>query len=446
MVQVYFKGKVPILIFLILSIQGSEIDTVVYVLGSPIYQDWRHVYTAVTRGVQQVIVVHDPNHLKKVVMENPPFQRMTKLKTFLEKDLEKPSTSDNEENDPEIDILNSSASAGGNEDDDALRSHNFDTRYSPSGLPASSASLDMTNSSYHASASSTNTSKEEAWEGEFQDEGDDEILAWALDSSQQGTQEVSTSCSDPLRLNSTEHAGNNQPSKNVAKECPEYLFESTGSRDNGTTSVDFHIARNNLNIKKERRYSEEFTIQENAHPSAAFEGNQRLATADDFLGPRNNVRVKNEQQDKAQTGMAECSNGQFRESLVDLISSKINAFSGHFHLRSPVTNSTSVLNISPKVRSSCSTPPQTPPNIRKPTPLSSRHLSNTFPRKSSSQRTPSSTYTGTSAKSKRRSLTAKFPSVCKLCKGPIIAGVDEITHLDSGSAKSWVHQKCVQFK
>ena len=71
--------------------QGSEIDTVVYVLGSPIYQDWRHVYTAVTRGVQQVIVIHDPNHLKKVVTVNKPFQRMTKLGEFLTTNLSTPS-------------------------------------------------------------------------------------------------------------------------------------------------------------------------------------------------------------------------------------------------------------------------------------------------------------------------------------------------------------------
>ena len=395
-----------------------------------------------------MIVVHDPNHLKKVVMENPPFQRRTKPKKFLEADLKKPSTTDDEDNNPETDTLISSASAGDNEDDDAFHSPNFGTRYSPRSLSASSASLDMTRSSYHTAASSTNTSKEEAWEDELQDEGDDEILAWALESSQQGTQEVSTSCPDPQGLNSTELASNNQSSKNVVKECSEYLFESTGSRDNSTASVDFHVARNNLDIKKERRYSEECAVQETSHPSAVFEGNQSSVTADDFLGARNNLRVKNEQQDRAETGMAGCSNGQFRESLVDLISSRINAFSGTFHQRSPVTNSTTGLDISPKARpkrfsekSICLTPPQTPPN--KATPFSPRHLSNTFPRKSSSQRTPSSTYTRTSAKSRRRSFTARFDSVCKLCKSPIIAGIDEITHLDSGSAKSWVHQKCV---
>lgn len=445
------KATVPILIFLILFLQGSEIDTVVYVLGSPIYQDWRHVYTAVTRGVRQVVVVHDPNHLKKVVMENKPFQRWTKLGEFLAKDLNTPSISDEEESDPETDILTPSASAGDNENDDVFHSQSFGTGYSPCGRPASSASLETTHSSCHAAASSTIPIKEEAWEDEFQDEGDDEVLAWALECSQQGTQEVSTDCPDPQGSNSTERAGNNQPSNSVVKECSEYLFESTGPHSNNITAVDFHIARNNLNIKKERRYSEECGMQESFHSSAASEGNQSAVPSGDFLESRNGVRVKNEQQDKAETGMVECSNGQFFGSLSDVISGGINAFSATFHQRSPVTNSTSVLeDNSPKARSrrfsetsSFPTPPQTPPNIRKTAPFSSRHPPNTFPRKSSSQRTPFRKSAGTPAKSMRTSLTAKYDTWCKLCKSPISAGVDEITRLDTGSTKSWVHQKCV---
>ena len=388
-------------------------------------------------------------------MVNTPFQRRTKLREFLTKDLSTPSSSDDEESDPETGILRNtpSAIAGDNENDDVFHSQSFDTGYSPSRRQASCASLEMTHSSYHAAASSTNTSKQEAWEDELQDERDDDILTWALESSQQGTQEVSTSFPDPQRLDSTELAGNNQPSTSVVKECPEYLIESTGSRDNSSTPVDFHIARNNLNIKKERRYSEQCGMQENAHPSATFEGRQSAVTSDDFLQSRNGMSAKSEQQDKAETVMVEGSSGRFFGSLADLISSRLNAFSATFHQRLPVPNSTSVLDISPTARSrrfsetsSCSSPPQTPPNIRKAAPFSPRHLSNTFPRKSSSRRPPSSTYTGTSVKSRRRSFTARFDSVCKLCNCPIIAGLDEITHLDSGAAKSWVHQKCILSK
>ena len=399
-----------------------------------------------------MIVVHDPNHLKRVVMINKPFQRKTKLGEFLSKNLSTSSISVDEETDWETDILigSPSASAGDNENEDVVQSQSCGTGYSPFGRPASCTSLEMTDSSYHAAASSTNASKEEAWEDELQDEGDNEVLTWALESSQQGTQEVSTSCSDPQGSNSTELADNYQLSKNVVKESSEYLFESTGSHGNRITAVDFHVARNNLNIRKERRHLEECGMQEDFHSLAKCEGNQSPVLSDDFLGSRNGVRVKNEQQDKGETGVVECSNGQFLGSPADLIRSRINSFSGTSHQRLSVTDSTSVLdNNSPKVRSRrfsetsiFSTPPQTPPNIRKAAPFLSRHLSNTFPRKSSSQRTPSSTFTGP-AKRRRRSLIARFDSMCKLCNSPIISGLHEITQLDSGSVKSWVHKKCV---
>lgn len=394
--------------------QGSEIDTVVYVLGSPIYQDWRHVYTAVTRGVQQVIVIHDPNHLKKVVTVNKPFQRRTKLGEFLTKNLSTPSISDDEESDPEIDMLRGSpsASAGNNENDDSFHSQSVGTGYSPWGRPASSAILDMTHSSDHAAAGSTNTSQEEAWEDELQDERDDEILAWALECSQQVTPEVSTSCPDPQLSNSTERSGCYQPSTNVVKETSEYLFESSGPHGNGITAVDFHISRNNLNTKKERRYSQECGMQDNCHSSATCESNQNAVPSNGFLRSRNGVRVKIDQHDKkAELDMVKGSHSRrFTETF------------------------------------SFPTPPQTPPNIGNAAPFSSRHLSQTFPRKRSSKRTPSITHTRILAKSRRRSVTAKFDSVCKLCNSPINAGLDEIVQLDIGSAKPWVHQKCVHAK
>ena len=313
--------------------QGSEIDTVVYVLGSPIYQDWRHVYTAVTRGVQQVIVIHDPNHLKKVVTAKP-FKRFTKLGEFLTENLSM-----------EIDMLHCSpsASAGNNENDDSFHSQSFGTGYSPWSRPASSAA-----------AGSTSTSQEEAWEDELQDECDNEILIRALECSQQVTPEVSTSCPDPQLSNSTERSGCYQPSTNVVKETSEYLFESSGPHGNSIpASVEFHQTASGLGSPKahSRRFSETFSF---------------------------------------------------------------------------------------------STPSQTPPNIRNAAPFSSRHLSQTFPRKRSSKRTPSITCTRIPPKSRRRSLTAKFDSVCKLCNSPIKAGLDKIQKdIRSGT---WVHQKCVHAK
>lgn len=59
--------------------QGSEIGTVVYVVGSPFNQNWQHVYTAVTRGVQGVIIINDPKNLEKAIKSRP-VPRKTKLK------------------------------------------------------------------------------------------------------------------------------------------------------------------------------------------------------------------------------------------------------------------------------------------------------------------------------------------------------------------------------
>ncbi|KAJ7391377.1 hypothetical protein OS493_018420 [Desmophyllum pertusum] len=65
------------------TFQGSEIDTVVYMVGLPYYQNWQHVYTAVTRGVRQVIMINNPSSLWKSI-KSLPVRRQTKL----EKDME----------------------------------------------------------------------------------------------------------------------------------------------------------------------------------------------------------------------------------------------------------------------------------------------------------------------------------------------------------------------
>ena len=54
-------------------------------LGSPYYQNWQHVYTAVTRGVQRVLIINDPTNLKKVITSRP-----IPRKTNLQEDLSKP--------------------------------------------------------------------------------------------------------------------------------------------------------------------------------------------------------------------------------------------------------------------------------------------------------------------------------------------------------------------
>ena len=53
-------------------------------LGNPYYQNWQHVYTAVTRGVQKVLIINDPTNLKKAIRSRPP-----RRKTNLQEDLSK---------------------------------------------------------------------------------------------------------------------------------------------------------------------------------------------------------------------------------------------------------------------------------------------------------------------------------------------------------------------
>ena len=47
-------------------------------VGSPAYQNWQHVYTAVTRGVRQVLIINNPGSLFKAI-KSLPVRRQTKL-------------------------------------------------------------------------------------------------------------------------------------------------------------------------------------------------------------------------------------------------------------------------------------------------------------------------------------------------------------------------------
>uniref|UniRef100_A0A8C9S6G1 DNA helicase B n=1 Tax=Scleropages formosus TaxID=113540 RepID=A0A8C9S6G1_SCLFO len=60
------------------TFQGSEAETIVYVLGNEAGQNWRHVYTAVTRGQKRVYVVARKDGLKKAI-ENRDVKRKTWL-------------------------------------------------------------------------------------------------------------------------------------------------------------------------------------------------------------------------------------------------------------------------------------------------------------------------------------------------------------------------------
>jgi len=56
---------------------------VVYVVGVGRCQTWQHVYTAVTRGRSQVIVITRKSMLHWAIIENPPITRLTGLRDKL---------------------------------------------------------------------------------------------------------------------------------------------------------------------------------------------------------------------------------------------------------------------------------------------------------------------------------------------------------------------------
>ncbi|GFO01670.1 helicase (DNA) b [Plakobranchus ocellatus] len=66
--------------------QGSESDTVVYVVGPAIPQTWQHVYTAVTRGRKSVYVVGDQEQLHKAITRRD-MPRRTRLRHRLSEKL-----------------------------------------------------------------------------------------------------------------------------------------------------------------------------------------------------------------------------------------------------------------------------------------------------------------------------------------------------------------------
>ncbi|KAI1882256.1 hypothetical protein AGOR_G00248810 [Albula goreensis] len=68
------------------TFQGSEAETVVYVLGNGCGQSWRHVYTAVTRGKKRVYVVSTEAGMKTAVETKNKTKRQTKLEALVKQE------------------------------------------------------------------------------------------------------------------------------------------------------------------------------------------------------------------------------------------------------------------------------------------------------------------------------------------------------------------------
>ncbi|XP_030624448.1 DNA helicase B [Chanos chanos] len=71
------------------TFQGSEAETIVYVLGGGRAQTWRHIYTAVTRGQKRVYVVANKDGLKEAI-ERKAVPRKTRLSAYVSQLLPKP--------------------------------------------------------------------------------------------------------------------------------------------------------------------------------------------------------------------------------------------------------------------------------------------------------------------------------------------------------------------
>lgn len=70
------------------TFQGSEEDTVVYVLGTAGRQNWKHVYTAVTRGRKHVYIIANSAQLD-LAIANKSRERKTRLQQRLKDSLSK---------------------------------------------------------------------------------------------------------------------------------------------------------------------------------------------------------------------------------------------------------------------------------------------------------------------------------------------------------------------
>ncbi len=70
------------LIFILLYFQGSESETVIYLLGNSGAQNWQHVYTAITRGKTRVYIIGTKTQLYKAIRRdaNP---RNTEMRAML---------------------------------------------------------------------------------------------------------------------------------------------------------------------------------------------------------------------------------------------------------------------------------------------------------------------------------------------------------------------------
>ena len=248
----------------------------------------------------------------------------------------------------------------------------------------------------------TETSENLIWGDEFDEEEEDEILAWASD------------------------VESSQPQKS-----------------NTRTGGEYQASGNKLNIKQETRGFS------NCHVKREIK-NMCEQTSGKSLIERSTSGVTGEKGDEDRAGaVGNAAYSQFSESLAGFRMSASNTLPSSINQVSPGSNSGSPKTYPRRFSesSAISTPPRTPPNTATTPSTSAKGAYNTFPSKGNRPRSASLPNPGgTPSKQGRRSFVARFNTLCSKCRRPIRAEIDEITHLGGRSSKSWVHQKCIQHK
>ena len=251
----------------------------------------------------------------------------------------------------------------------------------------------------------TKTSENLFWEDEFDEEEDDEILAWASD------------------------VESSQPQKSST-----------------WTGGEYQASGNKLNIKQEIRGFSNCQVKREIENMSE----QTSLSSGNSLTERSTSGVTSVKRDEDRADVvANAAYSQFSESLSGFTMSASNTLPSSINQVSPGSNSGSPKTYPRRFSESSafSTPPRTPPNTATTPSTSAKRAYNTFPSKGNRPRSASLPNPGgTPSKHGRRSFVARFNTLCSKCRSPIRAGIDEITHLGGGSSKSWVHQKCIQQK
>ena len=251
----------------------------------------------------------------------------------------------------------------------------------------------------------TETSENLFWEDEFDEEEDDEILAWASD------------------------VESSQPQKSST-----------------WTGGEYQASGNKLNIKQEIRGFSNCQVKREIENMSE----QTSLSSGNSLTERSTSGVTSVKRDEDRADVvANAAYSQFSESLSGFTMSASNTLPSSINQVSPGSNSGSPKTYPRRFSESSafSTPPRTPPNTATTPSTSAKRAYNTFPSKGNRPRSASLPNPGgTPSKHGRRSFVARFNTLCSKCRSLIRAGIDEITHLGGGSSKSWVHQKCIQQK